>query len=180
MDERLRNFGFLLKDVSRLSGLNFQREAEGLDLTLAQCKVLIYLQRNEGLSQSRLAEMTDTDPMTLVRILDRMERDGWVERRPDPADRRARRLFMKPAAQPVVEEVWRIADRARAAALAGLSAAERTQLVGLLGRIHANLTALLPGAGGEACAPDEPAAGVPAKPDAAAPARRPQDKKVSP
>jgi len=69
--DRLRNFGFLLKDVSRLSGLNFEREASSLNLTLAQSKVLIYLQRNEGISQVRLAELTDTDPMTLVRNLDR-------------------------------------------------------------------------------------------------------------
>jgi len=175
--DRLRNFGFLLKDVSRLSGLNFQREAAGLDLTLAQCKVLIYLQSNEGISQARLAELTDTDPMTLVRILDRMERDGWVERRPDPADRRARRLFKTQAAEPVVDEVWRIADRARAAALAGLSTAERGQLIGLLERIHDNLTRLVPGA--ETLTPPEPAAAAPRKPAAAASTKHQTDKKAS-
>jgi DNA-binding MarR family transcriptional regulator len=180
--DRLRNFGFLLKDVSRLSGHNFEREAIALNLTLAQCKVLIYLQRNEGISQVRLAELTDTDPMTLVRILDRMERDGWVERRPDPCDRRARRLFMKPSADPVFNEIWRVADRARAAALAGLSAAERTQLIGLLERVHVNLTALVPGAATEAppCAPDEPAAAAPRKSAIASPAKRLTNKKVSP
>src|SRR5882757_10469451 len=98
--DSLRNFGFLLKDVSRLSNLNFEREAASLGMTLAQCKVLIYLQRNQGVSQVRLAELTGTDPMTLVRILDRMESDGWVERRQDPADRRARRLYLKDAADP--------------------------------------------------------------------------------
>ena len=155
--DSLRNFGFLLKDVSRLSALNFEREAAGLNLTMAQCKVLIYLQRNQGISQVRLAYLTDTDPMTLVRILDRMEKDGWIERQPDPADRRARRLYMKAAAEPVVDEIWRIADRARAASLAGLSAAEREQLVALLGRVHANLTRLVPNAG-ENASPAPPAA----------------------
>src|SRR5450759_1266799 len=93
-----RHFGFLLKDVSRLYSRNFERHATELNLTLAQCKVLSYLQRNEGISQVRLAYLTDTDPMTLVRILDRMERDGLIERRPDPqptgltAFRRARGL----------------------------------------------------------------------------------------
>ncbi|MFI4978764.1 MAG: MarR family winged helix-turn-helix transcriptional regulator [Nevskiales bacterium] len=155
--DRLRNFGFLLKDVSRLSGLNFEREAVGLNLTLAQCKVLIYLQQNEGISQVRLAELTDTDPMTLVRNLDRLERDGLIERRQDPADRRARRLFMTAPAQPVLLEIWRIAARARAAALAGLSAAEQNLLVGLLEKVHANLTTLLPGAeaGAPPCPPPE-------------------------
>ncbi|MGH8539216.1 MAG: MarR family winged helix-turn-helix transcriptional regulator [Stenotrophobium sp.] len=156
--DHFRNFGFLLKDVSRLSSLNFEREATGLDLTLAQCKVLIYLQRHEGVTQVQLAYLTDTDPMTLVRILDRMERDGWIERQADPADRRARRLYMKSAALPVVKEIWRIADRARAAALSGLSAAEREQLIALLGRVHANLAALT---GGSAAAKPAPAPPIP-------------------
>ncbi len=178
--DRLRNFGFLLKDTSRLSGLNFEREAAGLNLTLAQCKVLIYLQRNEGISQVRLAELTDTDPMTLVRTLDRMERDGLIERRPDPADRRARRLFVTAAADPVLDEIWRIADRARAAALAGLSTVERDQLIGLLERIHANLTALLPGAEVRAplCGPSDQDEEISSQPIPEPAARRARNKKA--
>ena len=144
--DRLRNFGFLIKDVSRLSSLNFEREAAELNLTMAQSKVLIYLQGQQGISQVRLAELTDTEPMTLVRNLDRMERDGLIERRPDPADRRARRLYMTAAAAPLVDEIWRIAARARAATLAALSPEERVLLVELLERVHANLTTLVPGA----------------------------------
>lgn len=142
----LRNFGFLLKDVSRLYSLNFERHAGELSLTLAQCKVLCYLQRNEGISQARLAYLTDTDPMTLVRILDHMEGDGLIERRTDPGDRRARRLFLKTSATPVLQEIWRLSDRARAETFSGLSAADRTQLVNLMQRIHSNLGALMPGA----------------------------------
>lgn len=138
-----RHFGFLLKDISRLTTLNFAREAGEFKLTMAQCKVLIYLERHEGVSQARLSYLTDTDPMALVRILDRMEADGWIERRPDPDDRRARQLYLTKAATPVIDEVWRIADRARAASLAGLSAADRTQLVTLLARVQQNLNALV-------------------------------------
>jgi MarR family transcriptional regulator, transcriptional regulator for hemolysin len=141
-----RNFGFLIKDVSRLSALNFQRHATGLNLTVAQCKVLAYLQRNEGVSQARLAVLTDTDPMTLTRTLERMEADGWIERRADPADGRARQLFLKPSAAPLLREMWRVSDRARADALTGLTAADRVQLMSLLERIHSNLDALLPDA----------------------------------
>lgn len=143
--DRLGNFGFLMKDVSRLSSLNFQRHAVDLNLTLEQCKVLGYLQRNQGITQVRLAYLTDTDPMTLMRLLDRMEGDGWVERRTDPADRRARRLHLTPTAAPLLRRMWRIADRARAEALAGLSDADGQQLMQLLERIHANLDALVPG-----------------------------------
>lgn len=141
-----RHFGFLLKDVSRLYSRNFERHATELNLTLAQCKVLCYLQRNEGISQVRLAYLTDTDPMTLVRILDRMEGDGLIERRPDPADRRARRLFLQASATPVLREIWRLSDCARAETLSGLSAADRAQLVKLMQRIQSNVDALIPGA----------------------------------
>ena len=111
----LRNLSFLIKDVARLAAKNFERHASkvNLALTLPQCKVLIYLQRNQGISQVRLASLTETDPMTLVRILDRMERDGWLERKPDPDDRRAARLHLKPAALPLVKQIWAIADSAR-------------------------------------------------------------------
>ncbi|HTP40691.1 MAG TPA: MarR family transcriptional regulator [Steroidobacteraceae bacterium] len=139
---RLRNFGFLLKGVSRLSGKNFERHARDLGLSLSQCKVLVYLARNEGISQSRLAEMSESDPMTLVRMLDAMEADHWIERRPDPSDRRAHRLYLQDGAKPVLARIWKVADAARDEALAGLSAAERDQLMNLLERIQSNLSAL--------------------------------------
>jgi len=142
----LRNFGFLVKDVSRLYALNFERHATELNLTLAQCKVLCYLQRNQGISQVQLADLTDTDPMTLVRILDRMEGDGLIERRPDPADRRARRLFLQDAALAVLKEIWRVSDRARAECFSRMPAADRAQLMDLMQQMRANLLALMPGA----------------------------------
>jgi MarR family transcriptional regulator, transcriptional regulator for hemolysin len=137
-----RDFGFLLKAVSRLCSKNFERHARDLGLSLSQCKVLVYLARNEGLSQARLAEFTETDPMTLVRILDRMERDHWLERRPDASDRRANCLYLKEEAKPVLARIWKVADQAREAALGGLSAAERQQFVELLERVHTNVSAL--------------------------------------
>lgn len=140
---RLQTFGFLVKDVSRLSAANFERHAVELGLTLAQCKVLAYLHRHEGVSQIQLAELTDTDPMTLVRILDKMEADGWIERRAHESDRRARKLFLRKPAQPVVDRIWEIADRARSEALAGLSARERDKLMSLLERVHGNLVELV-------------------------------------
>jgi MarR family transcriptional regulator for hemolysin len=140
--DRLRNFGFLVRDVSRLSAKHFQRNARELELSLAQCKVLGHLSRNEGISQARLAELTETDPMTLVRTLDRMQQDGWIERRPDPSDRRAHQLFLREAAKPVLQRIWKIADQARNEVLADLSAAEREQLIELLERVHRTLSTL--------------------------------------
>jgi DNA-binding MarR family transcriptional regulator len=124
----------------------FEQHADELGMTLAHAKVLVYLARNEGCTQARLAELCDTDPMTLVRTLDRMEKDGFLERRPDPTDRRAYRIFRKPASDPVIAEIHRIGDKARAEALSGLSNEERMQLYALLERVHTNLLALVPAA----------------------------------
>jgi DNA-binding MarR family transcriptional regulator len=141
--DRLRNFGFLIKDVSRLSGLNFERHSVELNLSITQCKVLAHLQRNKGVTQVQLAELSEIDPMTLVRVIDRMEAEQWVSREPHPTDRRARCLVLKPAATPILQQMWRLADRARAEALAGFSADEKAQLMNLLERAHANLSALV-------------------------------------
>ena len=141
----LRNFGFLLKDVSRLYTRNFERHSVGLGLTLEQCKVLGYLQGNEGISQMRLAYLADMDPMTLGRLLERMQADGMVERRPDPGDRRAHCLFLQARAIPLLDEIWRLSDRARTEALAGLTGTDRSRLMKLMRHIQANLDKLLPG-----------------------------------
>jgi DNA-binding MarR family transcriptional regulator len=157
--DRLRTIGFLLKDVTRLYTRRFEERAQDLSLTLAQCKALSYLTRNEGVSQKRLAELTELDPMSLVRILDRMEADGWVARRPDPQDRRARTLWLTPQAGPVLERIDKIARDTRAETLAGLSESERELLTKLLARMHENLSSLKPCA-----APDaDPEGGGPAQ-----------------
>jgi DNA-binding MarR family transcriptional regulator len=142
--DRLRNFGFLLRDVHRLYTKHFERYARDIELTLPQCKVLGHLSRNEGISQARLAELTDTDPMTLVRTLDRMQQDQWIERRPDPEDRRAHRLYLRDAAKPIMARMWKLADQARQEALSALSVAEREQLMDLLERVHGALLQLEP------------------------------------
>ena len=142
--ERLRNFGFLLRDVHRLYAKHFERYAREIELTLPQCKVLGHLSRNEGISQARLAELTDTDPMTLVRTLDRMQQDQWIERRPDPEDRRAHRLYLREAVKPIMARMWKLADQARQEALSALTVAEREQLLDLLERVHGALLQLEP------------------------------------
>jgi DNA-binding MarR family transcriptional regulator len=150
----VRTIGFLLKDVTRLYTRRVEERAQDLSLTLAQCKALSYLARHEGVSQKRLAELTELDPMSLVRILDRMEADGWVERRPDPQDRRARTLWLMPQAASVLERIETISRQTRAEALAGFNESEREQLSRLLERVHENLSSLKPCAAGESTAPD--------------------------
>lgn len=137
--DRLRNLGFAIKDIGRLYTRLFEQHARDLQVTLAECRVLTYLQRNEGISQIRLAELTGIEPMSLVRILDRMEGDAWIERRPHPTDRRARQLYLRPEAQPTLERLFELSAEVRAKVLVGLDAEERQALIELLERVHRNL-----------------------------------------
>ncbi|MGC3980299.1 MAG: MarR family transcriptional regulator [Steroidobacteraceae bacterium] len=142
--DRARNFGFLIKDLSRLYTKLFEERAGALELTLPQCKALVYLAKNEGVSQIRLAELADIDPMTLVRILDRMEADGWIERRAHPTDRRARQLYVKAKSKSVLDQIWKIGEQIRGQVFAGFSAEQRDVFLELLERAHANLLELKP------------------------------------
>lgn len=137
-----RQLGFLFKDVSRCYARRFEERARILSLTLPQCRVLVYLESNEGVSQKRVAELTELDPMTLVRILDRMEADGWVQRRFDPADRRAHTVWLTADSKPILDHIARLISETRAEALQGLSNDERAKLLELLERVHANLASL--------------------------------------
>src|SRR5712664_4604075 len=136
-----RSFGFLVHDVARLFGRRFnQRALLFLGLTRAQCRTLGYLARNEGINQAGLADLLEIRPMTLVRQIDRMEEAGWIERRPDPTDRRARRLFLTAKARPILGRIWNVATETRDEALALLSAGEAATLIDLLHRVHATLS----------------------------------------
>jgi MarR family transcriptional regulator, transcriptional regulator for hemolysin len=136
-----RSFGFLVHDVARLFGRRFnQRAIMFLGLTRAQCKVLGYIARNEGINQAGLADLLEIKPMSLVRHIDRMEDDGWIERRPDPSDRRAHRLVLTEKARPILARILDLSDEIRSEAFAGLTAAEGERLLELLARVHGNLS----------------------------------------
>src|SRR5207244_11408764 len=116
-----RSFGFLVHDIARLFARRFnQRALLFLGLTRAQCRTLGYLARNEGINQAGLADLLEIRPMTLVRQIDRMEEAGWIERHPDPADRRARRLYLTAKARPILGRIWTAANDTRDEALTRL------------------------------------------------------------
>ncbi|HZT89493.1 MAG TPA: MarR family transcriptional regulator [Stellaceae bacterium] len=162
-----RSFGFLVHDVSRLFGRRFDHHSYRLGLTRAQCRTLGYLARNEGVNQAGLADLLEIRPMTLVRQIDRMEEAGWIERRADPYDRRARRLFLTAKARPILGRIFEVATATTSEAFADLSAAEADSLIDLLQRVHHKLAERLPAPADEPAAEDDAPA---EKPAAAAPA----------
>lgn len=141
--DRLSNFGFLIKDIGRLYTKLFEYRAEHLGVTLAEAKVLTYLSRNAGLSQVQLAELTGVEPMSLVRILDRMEDDKWIERRAHPTDRRARQLHLKERAQSTLDQIWQLSGQVRTQALASIKADERNTLIDLLERVRVQMLEMM-------------------------------------
>ena len=100
-----RELLFLISDVGRLLRTRADQKARLTGMTRAQWAVLLRLERMEGLMQSDLAYELDIQPITLTRLVDRLCESGLIERRPDPRDRRAKLLFLTPAARPLLEQV---------------------------------------------------------------------------
>ncbi|HWI25324.1 MAG TPA: MarR family transcriptional regulator [Stellaceae bacterium] len=135
-----RSFGFLLHDIARLLRKRFDQRARALGLSRSQWQVLAHLSRHEGINQSGLADILEVENITLGRLIDRMEEAGWVERRADPGDRRARLLFTTQKVEPVMERMRALAEETRNEALAGLPDAEREALIESLIHVRANLS----------------------------------------
>ncbi len=132
--------GFLLNDAARLMRKDFERRTRSLGLTRAQWQALFHLARNEGCNQAALADLLEVEPITLARLVDRLEAGGLVERRPDPGDRRARLLFLGERAHPLLEQLRALGAETREIALAGIGDDERTLLMTLLTKMRANLS----------------------------------------
>ena len=102
--------GFLITDVSRLLRRSFDERARQIGVTRAQWRALTALRRHEGINQSGLADLIEVEPITLCRMVDRLEEAGHVERRRDPGDRRAWRIFLTDKSRPLLDRLGTIAD----------------------------------------------------------------------
>ena len=135
-----RRFGFLLHDVARLMRKRFDARVRSVGLTRAQWQALAYLRHQEGINQSGLAELLELEPITVGRLIDRMEEAGWVERRPDAADRRVHRLYTTERARPMLKQIETIGRDVLEEILIGISEDERETMMDLLSRIRGNLS----------------------------------------
>jgi MarR family transcriptional regulator for hemolysin len=122
----------------------FDRHACGLGVTRAQWKVLFRLTRQPGMRQIELADMLDIEPITLSRIVDRLEEAGLVERTADPTDRRAWRLHVAAQAQPLVEKLRGVAGEMTADAFAGIDPKEIEITRRVLARVRENTSRAAP------------------------------------
>lgn len=138
-----REFAFILNDVARLLRTYANYRAAQFGITRAQWAVLVRLDRCEGMNQSELAETLDLQPITLTRLLDKLSDNGLIERRPDPADRRAKRLYLTPAARPLLERLGALAEDMMAATLADVEQKDIEHMITQLAGVKENLRRLI-------------------------------------
>jgi MarR family transcriptional regulator, transcriptional regulator for hemolysin len=131
---------FLLHDVARLLKKRFEQNSRGSGLTRSQRQVLTYLAQNEGINQARLAELIEIEPITLGRIVDKLEAMELIERHPHPTDRRTWLLHLMPTAHSRLEQAGEYGDVTRREALAGVSEDDRRHLLKTLEALKENLT----------------------------------------
>lgn len=134
--------GYVLSDVARLIRTVFDRRVRDIGLTRAQWLVLTRLYRRPGASQTELADMLEIDRASAGRMIDRMQKNGWVERRADSEDRRINRLYLTADARRAHKDMWAVAEATVDDALAPLSIAEREQFTRLAARVKGQLQSM--------------------------------------
>ncbi len=139
MESRQDSLGIVLADVWRLMRRTFQRRLEGSSLTMAQVRALVHISRHQGVHQVELADLLEVQPITLARLIDQLSDCGLVERRPDPADRRAYLIHLTRAAAPHLAAIDKVAASVRADALRDLGKQEADLVLVALRKMRDNL-----------------------------------------
>ena len=138
-----REIAFNIMDVARMLRTYADQRARQFGISRAQWAVLVRLDRTEGLKQSELAEILDLQPISLTRLLDRLADNGLIERRPDPNDRRANRLYLSPAARPLLKQLASLAEDMMGIVLEGRDEKANARLLRDLTAIKDNLRAAI-------------------------------------
>jgi MarR family transcriptional regulator for hemolysin len=137
----MESFGFEVAETALVMRRDFDRRAAGLGVTRAQWRVLARLNMKNGMRQVDLAEALDIEPITLCRMIDRLEEAGLVERRRDEIDRRAWNIFLNEKSKPLLDEVQLLARQLYQDALMGISEDDQRHALDVLARVRANINA---------------------------------------
>jgi DNA-binding MarR family transcriptional regulator len=143
INESDRGFGFLLTETARLFSKLLDRRLRPLGLSRAQWSVLAILANRDGLSQSQLAEILEVEKTTTGRLIDHVQKSGWIERRPIPGDRRLWGVYLTEQARPLIAEAERVVLSTRMDVLDGLSPTRQGELSHALLTVKASLTKAL-------------------------------------
>ena len=132
-------FGFEVAETAQAMRRAFDRRASVLGVTRAQWRVLVRLSLKGGVRQVELADALDIEPITLCRMIDRLEEGGLVERRRDEVDRRAWNIHLTEKARPLIADLRALGEALHGDALAGISEADQKIARDVLARVRANL-----------------------------------------
>ena len=135
-----RGAGFLLTDSARLLRKLIDRRLQPLGLSRAQWSVLAILSNHEGVSQSQISQELEIEKSTAGRLIDQVEKSGWIERRPIPGDRRLWSIHLTDRARQLLVEVERVILNSRDEMLHGLSADQQQYLTDVLQTVKTNLS----------------------------------------
>ena len=139
-DDSIDRLGLLIHDAARLMRRRFEARASSYGLSSAQWRLLARAAKEPGVAQARLAELLEIEPISVSRLVDRMEEAGWIERRPDPTDRRVRQIFPTERSLAAFGAIKGVAGEVYEEALAGLSGEARKALIQGLTALVDNLS----------------------------------------
>jgi MarR family transcriptional regulator, transcriptional regulator for hemolysin len=146
-DRQAIRLSFLIHDVSRMRRTAYDQLMKPLGVTRAQWWVLAHLSRHDGMMQTELADALDVGKASLGTLIDRLEAGGFVERREDPTDRRAKRLYMARSGHELLERMTQEENRFNERILGGLSATDREMMIRTLTTIKRVLSTQIVPAG---------------------------------
>ncbi len=135
-----RTFGWLFQDVHALLTRSFDRRVDHLELTRSQWRVLSPLLREDGITQTALADLVGIEKAPLGRTLDKLEKSGWIYRKADPNDRRARRVHLTDKLDPYIPEVLKASDALFGDVFRGFKSEDVEALMRYLMIIKGNIT----------------------------------------
>jgi DNA-binding MarR family transcriptional regulator len=139
VSDGIDRLGFLIHDVQRLMRKRFEARASDVGLSAAQWRLMARVAKEEGVAQARLAELLEIEPISVSRLIDRMEEGGWIERRQDAADRRVRTIHPTPKAREVYARVKAMAVEVYEESLKGVPSETRRGLIAGLQAMVENL-----------------------------------------
>ena len=141
LDKRIldRNIGFLVSDIARLIGVEYNRIMKPMGLTTPQFRMIMQLQREDGVTQSRLANILAVGKVSISGLIDRLEQSGWIERRADPGDRRSNLIYLTDKAHAIEERMLETGTLLTKQTLKNLTSTQRKDLTKLLVSVKANL-----------------------------------------
>ena len=137
---------FLIHDVSRMRRSAYDQFMKPLGVTRAQWWVLAYLSRHDGMMQTQLADVLEVGKASLGDVIESLERRGWVERRPDPTDKRAKRVYLAKAAQTLIKRMTLMENEFNSQIMAELTPDERATMIRGLQSVKRAISRLAPDA----------------------------------